>query len=369
MMARTSPLMISNAAKFLLAPFFFLNLQMPGRAEGETVSAEFIYENAPFPSCHASTIVETKQGLMAAWFGGKHEKSPDVGIWASHMQEGKWTAPVEIANGVQEKERFPTWNPVLFQPKAGPLMLFYKVGPSPDRWWGMLKTSADDGQTWSTATRLPDGVLGPIKNKPVQLPNGDILCPSSNETPVEPDQWNVHFERTPDLGKTWQIIGPVNDGIAIHAIQPSVLFLGPEKLLAVGRTQNNRIFNVTSNDSGKTWGPMTLGTLPNPNSGTDALTLKDGRHLIVYNHVPGDPGQWGGKRTPLNLAISKDGCAWHAALVLENTPGEYSYPAIIQSKDGLIHITYTWQRKRIKHVVIDPTKLVPREMIDGAWPK
>ena len=68
------------------------------------------------------------------------------------------------------------------------------------------------------------------------------------------------------------------------------------------------------------------------------MTLKDGRHLLIYNHT--DRG-----RSPLNLALSKDGKSWEGALVLENDPGkEFSYPAIIQTSDGLVHMTYTWHR-------------------------
>src|SRR5437867_2660719 len=90
------------------------------------IQSEFIYETAPFPSCHASTIAETADGLVAAWFGGKHEKNPDVGIWAARRDTKGWTAPVEVANGVQNTQtRFPCWNPVLFQAKDGPLLLFY----------------------------------------------------------------------------------------------------------------------------------------------------------------------------------------------------------------------------------------------------
>src|SRR5688500_7164965 len=119
-----------------------------GADERLIVRSEFIYETAPFPSCHASTIAETKDGLAAAWFGGTAEKNPDVGIWFStSIRGGSWSPPVEVANGVQEKgKRQPCWNPVLFQPKEGPLLLFYKVGPSPSRWWGMLIKSADGGK-------------------------------------------------------------------------------------------------------------------------------------------------------------------------------------------------------------------------------
>ena len=138
--------------------------------------------------------------------------------------------------------------------------------------------------------------------------------------------------------------------------------------LHIGGGRNDRIFQIQSEDNGQTWGEMTLGNLPNNNSGTDAVTLADGRHLIVYNHIGGTPGKWGGKRTPLNVSISKDGQHWEAALVLESDPGEYSYPAVIQTQDGKVHISYTWKRQRVKHAVIDPALLKPRPMVDGQWP-
>src|SRR5262249_23577986 len=121
------------------------------------VRREFLYEAAPFPSCHAATIAETRSGLVAGFFGGSKEGAPDVCIYLCRHVHGKWTAPIEAANGVQsDGKRHPCWNPVLFQPRRGPLMLFYKVGPNPATWWGMVKTSRDDGQTWSDAVRLPD---------------------------------------------------------------------------------------------------------------------------------------------------------------------------------------------------------------------
>jgi predicted neuraminidase len=353
----------------LLLPLFSCLSCFSWAADPAIIKSEFIYDTGPYPQIHATTIVETPTGLVSGWFGGTHEKNPDVCIWVSRLVDGKWTESVETANGVQaDGTRHPTWNPVLFQPREGPLMLFYKVGPHPEQWWGELKTSTDGGKSWSAARKLPEGILGPIKNKPLQLENGDILCPSSNETHEKPGKWFVHFERSSDLGQTWQKIGPVHDGVTIQAIQPSILFLGGDKLLALGRSRMNKVFEVRSDDGGKTWGEMTLGTLPNNNSGTDAVTLADGTHLIIYNHIGGTPGKWGGKRTPLNLAASKDAQTWNAALVLESDPGEYSYPAIIQTKDSLVHITYTWKRQKVKHVVIDPAKLVLNPITDGQWP-
>ncbi|MBI1760870.1 MAG: exo-alpha-sialidase [Acidobacteria bacterium] len=327
------------------------------------LKTEFIYESAPFPECHASTIAESKGALVAAWFGGTKEKHPDVGIWVARLEGGKWTTPVEVANGVESPDkRYPTWNPVLHQSKSGPLLLFYKAGPDPAHWWGMLMTSGDGGKTWSKPVRLPEGIAGPIKDKPVELSNGELLCPSSTED----NGWRVHFERTADNGKTWQRTEPINDGKEFDVIQPTVFFHKNGQLQALMRSRQGRIVEAWSSDNGKAWGKLTATALPNPNSGIDGVTLKDGRQLLVYNHTTTSTG----RRTLLHVAVSNDGKNWQAALVLEagQPNDEYSYPAVIQTRDGLVHITYTWNRKKVKHVVLDPRKLQLREMKDGVWP-
>ena len=332
----------------VLATLIFWTAFAAGARADVDFKSEFIYETAPFSQCHASTLVETKAGLVAAWFGGEREGHASVGVWLSRHVDGKWTPPVEVANGDQPgAARLPCWNPVLFQPKDGPLLLFYKVGPSPQKWWCLLRTSNDSGASWSEPTRLPEGYLGPIKSKPIQLPNGDIVCPSSTESVERPSKWRVHFERTSDLGKTWSKSSPMYGEKVFDAIQPNLLIHGEGRLQAVGRTRVGKIFSVESKDAGKSWGEMTLLDLPNNNSGTDAGTLKDGRHLLVYNHTLIG-------RTPLNVAVSADGKEWKPLAILEKTLGEYSYPAIIQTSDGMVHITYTWKRQRIKHVVLDP---------------
>lgn len=322
-------------------------------AFAQITSSEFIYEKAPFPSCHASTIEETPTGLVTAWFGGTEERHPDVGIWVSRMVNGKWTAPVEVANGVQNSTiRYPLWNPVLFQmpaSKGGELLLFYKEGPTPQDWWGMIKRSKDGGKTWSNTERLPLGILGPIKNKPEMLKDGTLLCPTSSED----NGWRLHFEMTKDGGRTWSRTEAINDGKEFSAIQPSVLFLKDGRLQILCRSKNGYILESFSSDQGKTWSPLKATSLPNPNSGTDAVTLKDGRQVLIYNHVTKESQEWGGKRSPLNVAISSDGKTWKELAVLEKEPkAEFSYPAVIQTKDGKIHITYTWKREKIKHVVI-----------------
>lgn len=326
------------------------------------VSSELIYslDHKPTAQCHASTLVELSDGIMVAWFGGTHERNADVGIWLSVNKKEGWSHPVQVANGFEnDSVRYPCWNPVLFKPAQGPLLLFYKVGPSPSEWWGMLMTSEDEGKTWSDAKRLGkhpsiNDLVGPVKNKPIQLANGTILCPSSTEVEVnDKDKWRVHFELTKDFGKTWEVIGPINDGIEFNAIQPSILTYGNGKMQILCRTQEGTVGQSWSTDNGKTWGKLTSSTLPNPNAGTDAVTLNDGRQLIVYNHTS-SKGEFPSGRNLLNVAISRDGLQWQPILTLERDKGEYSYPAVIQDRKGLVHITYTYLRKGIKHVVIQP---------------
>lgn len=219
-----------------------------------------------------------------------------------------------------------------------------------------MSASTDCGVTWTPPITLPDSIVGPIKNKPVQLADGTILSPSSSEN----EGWRVHFEISTDTCKTWKKIGPINDGKENSAIQPSILIHSNSVLQILCRSREGVILQSWSMNNGKTWSRLSATTLPNPNSGTDAVTLKDKRHILVYNHSGMIEGRWGGDRTPLNVAISDDGIDWEQVLILENEPGEYSYPAVIQSSDGLVHITYTYKRETIKHVIVDPEILIKR---------
>ena len=333
----------------------------PFKGEKCIIKSEFIYQpgDVVFPSCHASTIIENGKGLMAAWFGGTAEKNPDVGIWISHFANGKWTKPVEVVNGIQHKtKRYPCWNPVLYN-NGKKILLFYKVGPSPSTWWGELITSSDKGKTWSIPYRLPEDIYGPVKNKPVLLENGELLCPSSTED----DGWRVHMEFTSDNGLTWERTSALNNKNK-GVIQPTLLLYPGGKIQMLCRSTVSEILTSWSEDNGRTWSELTSAGLPNPNSGIDAVTLKDGRHIVVYNHLLKG-------RNMLNVAVSEDGKEWKAAALLENDikGTEFSYPAVIQTSDGLIHITYTWNRKQIKHVVIDPEKIISRSFLNGEWPE
>lgn len=328
---------------------------------------KFIFKNATFPESHSATIAETPEGLITAWFGGTKEGNKDVCIWTSRLVNDKWTDPVKVADGVlNDSTRYACYNPVLFQVPGGELLLFYKIGPNVAGWTGWMMRSSDHGKTWSRREALPVGFLGPIKNKPILI-DGKLVCPSSTEK----NGWRVHFEITPDFGKTWTKTEPLNDGKIITAIQPSILSYANGSLQILCRSKNRTINESWSYDRGKTWSAMQATNLPNNNSGTDAVTLKDGRQLLVYNHVKPAPELPNGKgaRTPLNVAISKDGKTWNAALVLEQSPvSQYSYPAVIQTADGMVHIVYTWRRERIKYVKVDPSLLEQLPIINEQWP-
>jgi predicted neuraminidase len=309
------------------------------------VLSEFVYERAPFPAAHASTIVETADGLVAAWFGGTGEGKPDVGIWIARREAARWSPPTQVADGAQpDGTRHPCWNPVLFQPSHGPLLLFYKVGPSPRAWWGETRTSTDHGRTWSAAVKLPTGILGPIRAKPVELPDGSLLAGSSTEDAG----WVAHMERF--AAGLWRRGGPLNDASEFGAIQPTILMHSQTRLQILCRSRQGVITEAWSEDGGDTWSRMTATSLPNPSAGIDGLRLKDGRFLLVYNPSATS-------RDKLEIAVSPDGKTWRPAVVLENARGEYSYPAVIQAGDGLVHVTYTWRRERIRHVVVDPARI------------
>ena len=331
------------------------------------VSADFIAEHPAAPSCHASTIVEgeRKGELLTAWFGGTDEGARDVVIWLSRNDGtgSGWTRPVEVANGVHDNVRiqYPCWNPVLFKMSNGQMLLFYKEGPSPSTWWGMMKYSEDNGATWSAARKLPTGFYGPVRAKPIELAGGILFCGSSSEI----DGWRVRIETTkkPLSDQAWSRTEPLNRSIDFAAIQPTVLEWPDGNIQILCRTKQDVITESWSGDRGKTWSRMKATELPNPSAGIDAVMLKDSRALLVYNHTTSGRGT-------LNVAVTPNGRRWFATTVLENTPGaEFSYPAAIQTADGLVHITYTWNRQKIKHVVIDPAQLKMREILNGQWPQ
>jgi predicted neuraminidase len=332
---------------------------------------EFIYDKAPFSAAHASTVVELRNGdLMSAWFGGTKEGAPDVAIWSSTRSARGWSPPIELAR----ENEIATYNPVLFYTKDGRLWLYYKFGPHPTSWTGARRWSSDEGKTWSAVEHLPAGLYGPIRAKPLLLEDGSVVSGTSVESY---HSWACWIERSVDNGKTFAKSGPIvvapqfvrpapstiaRPGERQHTfdwdetegiIQPSVVWLGGHNLRLYARStaRTAKICVADSSDDGVTWTQAHPIDLPNPNSGIDAVNLRDRRIVLVYNHSDKD-------RTPLNLAVSRDGDHFRMFRVLEREPGEYSYPALIQGSNGDLHITYTWNRKKIRYVHV-PLSDVP----------
>lgn len=331
--------------------------------------------SAPFASSHASTVVELPAGeLMAAWFGGTAEGKPDVAIWGAHGRAGQWSAPVQLVR----EPGVPCWNPVLFHTGDGVLWLYYKFGPSPGTWTAGRLYSRDEGATWSAPEHLPAGLVGPVRAKPLVLGDGTIVSGTSTETYRS---WAVWIERSTDGGRTWAKIGPIVPPVDLDKqglgdanaqipsqvpgseewkytngiIQPSVVSLGGTHLRLYARStaKTARVSVADSFDNGLSWTQARPLDVLNPNSGIDAVALRDGRVVLIYNDTTSG-------RTPLNLAVSGDGEHFQMFYTLEDKPGEYSYPAIIQVANGDLEMTYTWDRRSIKHVRF-PLASVPQQ--------
>lgn len=333
-------------------------LRQPGLLE-----TNFVYADDPTPECHGGTLVQRPDGaILAAWFGGTREGHIDSGVWQSTLEgDNGWTQPRKVAHAIYPNQTLSaTYNPVLFQyPEGGPALLFYLGG---EYNMSFLQRSDDGGATWSEAQRLPGKIRGASKNKPVLLADGTLLCPDNSGN-------RMSFDRTRDFGETWLPTTYTPRSSTIDAIQPTILVHKDGRLQALARSKTGSIVESWSGDNGETWSEVAQTSLPNNYSGIDAVTLKDGRHLLIYNHSGIPEGRWGGPRTPLNIALSEDGVTWYAALVLEDEPGEFSYPVLIEDEDGIVHALYTWNRVRMKHAVIDPAALQLVEIKDGVWPQ
>ena len=302
------------------------------------------------PQCHAATLVAQEGGLLLAFFGGPHGGTTDSGIWLTRRREKRWEEPTRVAAPRGSGMR--CWNPVLHATAEGALLLFYKEGPNCADWRGLVMRSSDGGRTWGPPDGLPEGIWGPTRNKPLELDDGTLLCGSSTEQ----GPWCVHFERTPDAGHTWTRTPPLRGDEPFDAIQPTLLAWPGGAIQALCRSRAGVLLEATSRDEGRTWSPLRRTDLPNPNSAVDAVSLPDGRALLVYNPTTCPDGWWTGRRTPLSVAVSRDGRRWQRIGDLEDEPGEFSYPAVVLDGRGFVHVVYTtgmtWAG--LKHVVLDP---------------
>ncbi|REG99813.1 sialidase family protein [Flavobacterium aquicola] len=321
-----------------------------------SITNGFITNQPITNNSHAATLVELNPNqLMAAWFGGKHEGAKDVGIYFSIYKEKKWSAPQNLIKPVIIRgDTLPCWNPVLFKSKSGNLYLFYKVGRNPREWFGAMIISNDNGNTWSAPEYLPDSILGPIKNKPIEKTPGVILCGSSIES-IGDNKWRVHVEKYTEAAKSWEKIA-IENNKEFEIIQPTFLVHSPNEIQMLSRSRHNKIISSWSEDNGNTWERTDSIHVVNSNSGIDAVTLAKKSFLLVNNPLP-QGKDWFNGRNVLDVEYSKDGVKWQKLFDLENqTEGEFSYPAIIQTSEGKIHILYTFNRRYIKHVTFELEK-------------
>ena len=321
---------------------------------------------------HAASITEAKNGtLLATWFAGSSENEPDVKIYVSQRpKNGSWSKPRMVADGIctrnGETREYSTWNPVLFtDPKDGMIYLWYKVtgsGPKPgyQNWWGAVRTSSDHGNSWSKRTWLPQvstdlsvfepyqfQATGPVKNRPIILPDGRLLCGSSTESPIG---WRTHFEFYEAGDWTGQkygvkIVGPLEG----RGIQASFISKSRDMKELLAFTRDDGI--TASSDRGETWTP--IGKSPVTTSkGFHAVTTRNGWHFLVFNKDRSS--------TPLALARSKDGENWD--VIIENLRSEgrksMDYPTMMQTEDGRLHVVHTYGREFINHLVLDTEYLM-----------
>lgn len=318
------------------------------------IRKEFIFDDpTPTPECHASTILKLDDGaLLAAWFAGTREADLDTLIWVSRCEGGVWSAPRAVTPEVSVQH----WNPVLFQRRDGTVALYYKLCyPIPD-WHTRVIFSADGGRSWSMPRELVSGDRsggrGPVKNKNLRLSGGRVLAPASTEQLP----WRCFVDVSDDDGETW-VKRPIPVGAPhaneIHLIQPT-LWEQPEGCVhALMRSNRGRVFHSVSEDAGESWSPAMPTDIPNNNSGIDCVRMDSGDIVLAYNPVEEN---WGA-RWPLSIAVSRDnGASFERIMDLETEPcaSGYCYPAIIA--DGrTVHLTYTWDRKKIVHCVLEET--------------
>jgi predicted neuraminidase len=312
--------------------------------------------NTRYPQSHGSTIVETPRGdLLVAWYAGSREKGDDVVILTSRKAggDGSWEDP-EIAADTPGK---PEGNPVLFRPGPDSLVLFYQTihgsgegTTTKTTGWTTCdikyKLSTDDGASWGPDNWVRREWGYVIRTKPLQI-EGRTVLPTHDE---------VSWASLVMLGDvkgivpwTTSNIVSTGEGFKSGNIEPTISLLRDGTLLMYMRSGSRTcVWQSRSRDGGLTWTSPVNTSLPNPDSAIELVGLADGRIMLALNNSSEN-------RNPLSVAISEDDCeTWLGFRDLENGPGSFSYPAAIQTDDGLVHITYTYKREGIKHVAMDP---------------
>jgi predicted neuraminidase len=330
---------------------------------------DFVNEERPSRICHVSSVCPAGDGRVACtWYEGSWESAPDTAIYLSVFDEAKaqWSPPVVLVDRntcSKELKRYvrKVGNALIYRDGRGRLWLFYSsiiFGG----WSGSslnYKISADNGKTWSRSEKL---VLSPffnlaenVKNKGMNLADRSFVIPAYHEFAKK---FSEMLSVETDGGKVkYDIRKMTHTG---KAVQPSLIYEEGKGLIAFFRNMasggKNHILTAESRDMGRTWSDLQATGLPNPDSGFDMIKTRDGGYLGVINNTYSGRGN-------LTLILSRDGGKnWELLKVIESKKGsEYSYPSINQSTSGIYHITYTYEKKRIKHIVFNEQWIRERE--------
>ncbi|WP_282935349.1 sialidase family protein [Paenibacillus sp. RC67] len=317
---------------------------------------------------HAANLLELDNGdLLCVWFTGSGEGNPDTNIVMSRLVAGSnvWSTPVQLSDDLERSEQ----NPVAFQAPDGKVWLFHTSNEPHNQKTSRVvcRVSEDRGYTWGPVEVLFDGLGIFLRQQLIVLANGDWLLPAYY---CKLDGHYSVVQISSDQGKTWKEY-PVQD--SIHRVQMSIIELNGGSLYAVFRSrQADRIYTSLSHDNGKTWTTPVKSTLANNNSSIQLTKLQNGHLALIFNDstMERDQFRWVSSkgtfrrkplRTPLTLAISTDdGKTWPyyrnvqmADLEYKESEIGYSYPTIMTTRDGKIHIAFSFLRKGIKYVCVE----------------
>lgn len=322
----------------------------------------YISELAQTPFNTSPTIVQTVDGLLAAWIGSSSPDSLDACVYLSRNTKGMWERGEKVVESIDPKTLIQSAceRPVLFKPTNGSLLLFYKVRDARARRQGMLVQSADNGQTWTKPKKLPRLIGGPARTKPVEISPGVLLMGADSHEAG----WVVHVEQASAFrsGWGWRRTRKLSSAILHNAKAPALLNHGNGDIQAICPTKRGYLVESWSSDAGETWEPFARTPMPNPDSGIDVVKRDSGEFIMVYPHSNRERGV-------LHLASTENGRLWSALGVIEHRPGRvFSDPSMIIGTDGNLHVVYAEDSRLIKHVTLDPDRLESVPMVGGNWP-
>ncbi|KRF06831.1 hypothetical protein ASG89_18445 [Paenibacillus sp. Soil766] len=326
------------------------------------------YLPIPYPNDnHAANLLELDNGdLLCVWFSGSGEGNPDTNVLMSRLSAGsnEWTAPMQLSGDIERSEQ----NPILHQAPDGKLWLFHTSNEPHNQKTSRIvyRISDDNGFTWGPTEVLFDGLGIFLRHPLLVLKNGDWLLPTYY---CKLDGHYSVVQISSDQGKTWKEYEVQG---STHRVQMNVVERIDGTLFAMFRSrQADRIYTSISQDNGRNWTVPVKSELPNNNSSMQFIKLQNGHLALIYNNssMERDQFRWVQRkgefrkkplRTPLTLAISEDeGKTWPyykniqmADLEYKDSEIGYSYPSIISTRDGKIHIAFSYLRKGIKHVCL-----------------